>query len=573
MKNKELSRRQMRWVQKLVNFNFKIMYCSGKQNIKVDALTRWVNSVSRSFENEWCRYQRTTILTSNRMKIVDLEEKENDESIYWLILEANRINENCILLREVVLKDEAQYEDIKLRNCRVQNKILYRSDLLWVLFNEHLQMKLIQEVHDQSSIDHLEILRTMKIIRRYYYWSSMRKTIDQYIRNCYICQRSKTSQNKFNELLHSLLILEQQWKNIVMNFIIDLSFSKDKNIILTVICKLTKKRHYISCFTDDEKITAEKTAELMLQWIYWIHDLLDFIVSNRDSQFTFILWKSFCKRLDINLRLFTVYHSQINDQSEQVNQNVERYLWFFCLYMQNDWVKLLFMTEFVDNNALFSVIFSISFFLNKDFHSCMSFELDVIKYESFRERLQTAKVENISEHMNKTLKFARESLVKTRKQMMKQVNKHRKEVDYKIESKMFLNERNIVTAKSFKKLNDKMLDSFTNLDLVDSSYKLKLSESMHVHDVFHSDLLRSVVNDLLPGQKNELSDSIVINDEDEWKINDILNSCWYRRWLQYRVKWNDYDNDFNWYNADDDEFMNTQKIVDDFHIQYLNKLC
>jgi len=76
----------------------------------------------------------------------------------------------------------------------------------------------------------------------------------------------------------------------------------------------------------------------------------------------------------------------------------------------------------------------------------MSFEFDVIEYESSRERLQTAKAENISEHMNKTLKFARESLVKTREQMMKQVNKHRKEVDYKIKSKMFLNERNIVTA-------------------------------------------------------------------------------------------------------------------------------
>ncbi len=561
----------MRWVQKLVDFNFKIMYRSDKQNIKVDALTCWVNSVSRSFKNERCRYQRTTILTSNWMKIADLEEKENDESIYQLILEANRINENYILLREVVLKEEAQYKDTKLKDCRVQNEILYRSDFLWVFFDEHLQMKLIREVHDQSSIDHFEILRTMKIIRRYYYWSSMRKTIDWYIWNCYICQRSKTSWDKFNELLHSLLILEQWWKNIVMNFIIDLSSSKGKNVILTVICRLIKKRHYISCFIDDEKITAEKTAELMLQWIYQIHDLLDFIVSNRDSQFTFILWKSLCKRLNINLRLFTVYHSQIDDQSERVNQNVERYLWFFCLYMQNDWAKLLLMIEFVDNNALFSVIFLISFFLNKDFHSHMSFEFNVIEYKSFRERLQTAKVENISEHMNKTLKFARKSLVKTRKQMMKQVNKHRKEVDYNVESKMFLNERNIVTARSFKKLDDKMLDSFTNLDFIDSSYKLKLSESMRVHDVFHSDLLRSVVDNFLSDQKNKLSDSIVINDEDEWEINDILNFRWYRRRLQYKVKWNDYDNDLNWYNADDDEFMNAQKIIDNFHIWYLNK--
>ncbi len=203
-----------------------------------------------------------------------------------------------------------------------------------------------------------------------------------------------------------------------MNFIIDLSFSEDKNVILTVICKLSKKWHYISCSTDDEEITAEKTAELILQWIYWIHDLLDFIVLNRDSKFIFILWKFLCKRLSINLQLFTVYHSQIDDQSEQVNQNVERYLQFFCLYMQNNWAKLLLMIEFVDNNALFSVIFSISFFLNKDFHSHISFELDTIEYESFCERLQATKVENISEHMNKILTFARESLVKTREQMI-----------------------------------------------------------------------------------------------------------------------------------------------------------
>ncbi len=173
--------------------------------------------------------------------------------------------------------------------------------------------------------------------------------------------------------------------------------------------------------------------------------------------------------------------------------------------------------------------------------------------------------------MNKTLIFACETLIKTWEQMMNQANKHKKKINYKIESKMFLNERNIITVRFFKKLNDKMLNSFINLNFINSSYKLKLSEFMHVHDVFHSDLLRSVVDDFLSDQKNEFSDSIVINDEDEWKINDILNSCWYWRWLQYKVKWKNYDNDFNWYNTDDDEFMNTQKIIDDFHIQYLNK--
>ncbi len=194
------------------------------------------------------------------------------------------------------------------------------------------------------------------------------------------------------------------------------------------------------------------------------------------------------------------------------------------------------MIEFVNNNILFSVIFLILFFMNKNFHSCMSFDSDIIEYESTHERLQINRVKNISEQMNKTLIFAREALIKTRDQMMNQANKHRKKINYKIELRVFLNERNIVTARFFKKLNDKMLDSFQIIDFVDSFYKLKLFETMHIHDVFHSELLCFVVNDSLFNQKNEFSKSIVINDENEWKIDDILNSRWYRKRLQYQVK-------------------------------------
>ncbi len=570
MKDKELSRRQMRWVQKLADFNFRIMYWSDKQNIKIDALTRWADIVLRDSEDECIRYQWIIILTSNRMKIADLE-KNISKSIYKQILETNEVDENCTLLREAIAKDETQYEDIKLKNCQIKNEILYHDSQLWVSFNELLQMNLIREMYDQSSVEHSDILRTVKVIKRNYYWSFMRKTIDWYIQNCYICQRFKTSKDKSNDLLQSLLISEQRWQDIAMNFIIDLSDSSEYNAILMIICRLSKERHYISCIIDDEDITVKKTAEMLIQWIYWTYDLSSFIVSDRSSQFISILWKFLCKRLSISLWLFIVYHSQIDDQSERVNQNIKRYLQFFRSYMQNDWFKWLLMIEFVNNNILFTVIFLILFFMNKNFYSCMSFDSDIIEYESTRERLQINRVKNISEQMNKTLIFAHEALIKTQKQMMNQANKHRKKINYEIESKMFLNERNIITARLFKKLNDKMLDSFQIIDFVNSFYKLKLLETMHIHNVFHSELLRFVVDDSLSDQKNEFSKSIVINNENEWKINDILNSWWYRRWLQYQVKWKNYDNDLNWYNADDDEFMNAQKMIDDFHIKYSTK--
>ncbi len=147
MKDKELSKHQMRWVQKLADFNFRIMYRSDKQNIKIDALTRQADVMLRDSEVEHVCYQWITILTLNRMKIADLE-KNISESIYKQILETNEIDENCTLLREAIARDETQYEDIKLKNSRTQNEILYHDSQLWISFNELLQINLICEMHD-----------------------------------------------------------------------------------------------------------------------------------------------------------------------------------------------------------------------------------------------------------------------------------------------------------------------------------------------------------------------------------------------------------------------------------------
>ncbi len=105
MKDKELSRCQMRWVQKFADFNFRIMYQSDKQNIKIDALTHQADVVLRDSENERIHYQWIIILTLNWMKIADLKKNIN-ESIYKQILEINEIDENCMLLREAIAKDE-----------------------------------------------------------------------------------------------------------------------------------------------------------------------------------------------------------------------------------------------------------------------------------------------------------------------------------------------------------------------------------------------------------------------------------------------------------------------------------
>ncbi len=432
---------------------------------------------------------------------------------------------------------------------------------------------LIRKAHDLSINDHSDMNWTLNLLRWSYCWSKMRTTIKRYIRNCYVCRRSKASKDRINELLKSLLIFEQRWQNISLDFIIDLSESDENNAILTVIDRLSKKRHYISCWSDDDEIFAEQTVKLLLTWIFRIHELSRSIVFDRDSQFILIVWKSLCLRLDIKMKLFTDYHSQTDDQTERANQNVKRYLRSYCSYMQDDWFAWLSMTEFVNNNAISSSIEQSTFFLNKNFHPHMSFDSNSIEYEITWARIEAGKAKNIFEHMKQSLALIKQVLTRVRVTMKKQINKHRKKMIYKINDMMFLNSRNITILRSSKKLEDKMLELFKILIEIEHAYRLKLSSTMKIHSKFASNLLRLDSKNSLNEQRNESSDSIVIDDEDEWKMKNILNFKHYERSkrLQYRVNWKKYDVDLHWYNVNESEFEECLKAVNDFHERYLNK--
>lgn len=178
----------------------------------------------------------------------------------------------------------------------------------------------------------------MKLIKRYYHWSDMRKTVNQYVQNCYECKRSKFSKNQKNELLNSLPISDQRWLNISINFITELLTTKDeKNAILNVMNRLLKECHYIACTSDDNEITTEKTLNMLIHWVYRLHDMSAFIVFNCESQFVLIMWRSFCKCMRIQINLSTAFHPETDEQTERANQNVKTFLRIYINEMQNDW--------------------------------------------------------------------------------------------------------------------------------------------------------------------------------------------------------------------------------------------
>ncbi len=399
MKNKQLSRWQVNYLNILSKFNFQIIFRSGKMNTKVDALTQMsLANVSESAQQLEDHFQ--TILTLDRVDVLLIESKAN---LYQQVCMINQMNEFYDEYKQAMNENKLKFHIIKLKNCEIIDSVLFRKDLLWVLENMH--MKLLQKIHDQLSIFHLNNKRTIDLIQQFYYWSDHWDTVRQYIWNCHVCQRSKVSRNSINELHHFLLISQERWKDIAMNFITELLLSEDYNIICTIICYLIKECHYVFCHWKDNDISVEETIWIMLWNVYRLHDLLSSIVSNRDFQFISTMWKSLCRWLRITVSLFTVYHSEINDQLKWVNQDVECKLRIYCNYMQNDWVKWISMMKFSDNFNIFSIISMISFYFNKDFHSRMNFNSDTTDYEIIHKRLKVRKADDIVIQMKELLSF------------------------------------------------------------------------------------------------------------------------------------------------------------------------
>ncbi len=176
--------------------------------------------------------------------------------------------------------------------------------------------------------------------------------------------------------------------------------------------------------------------------------------------------------------------------------------------------------------------------------------------------------------MKKLLSFNHQQLKKTKLIIEAQINKHRRDVIYKIDDWVWLFFRNVKIMRSCKDLKDKQLKSYQITVKAKVFYHLHLSVSMkHLHSMFSLKLLQSYSEDSLSEQHAKLLRLIIIDDDNDehWKIDDILNFRRYQDWIQYKIKWKDLDKDDEWYYVNKDEFNNFKKVLNEFHMLYSRK--
>ena len=109
--------------------------------------------------------------------------------------------------------------------------------------------------------------------------------------------------------------------------------------------------------------------------------------------------------------------------------------------------------------------------------------------------------------------YIREKLNKTQLIMVEQLNRYKKDITFKKNDFVYFNIKNIIIDKLFKKLNSKMFDLFKVIFVIDSSYKLKLSEIIKIYNVFHFKFFNLAVINSLFNQKNPFFKIIIIKNK------------------------------------------------------------
>ena len=335
---------------------------------------------------------------------------------------------------------------------------------------EIIRSEVISRHHNDLLVGHFGIDKTRELVGRKYYWPSLRKDVENYVKRCDICLASKTVRHKPYGDLQSLLVLTHRWKDLSMDFGTGLSLSadwKDDNYdsIVVIVDRLTKMLHYkpVKVIID-----APGLAEVIIDVVVRHHGLPDSIVTDRGLLFTSKFWSSLCYFLGVKRRLSTAFHPQTDGQTKRQNSTMEAYLRAFVNFEQNDWARLLPMAEFAYNNAKNASTGHTPFELNCGFHPRMSYEEDVDP------RSQSKSADELSVELRELMIVCRENLHHAQELQKRGHNKEVNPRSYAPGDKVWLNSKYIKTKRN-RKLEAKFFGPFRILHPIGKQvYKLEL---------------------------------------------------------------------------------------------------
>ena len=396
--------------------------------------------------------------------------------------------------------------------------------------------------HDDS---HSNFVRCYDKIAVFYYIRDLFRYLRNFLKHCLKCQTYQTRRHKFYDSLQSIFISNILFHTIIIDFILTLSKSRvdQFDCVMSISCKYFKRIMLVS----------NKNTWTVAQWNHVLLDRLDMtdwklskvIISNRDRKFLSNMWIVMFTRLKIKLLYSIVYHFQIDDLFERINQTVEIVLRFliFTLKYFDFWLEVLSHVQRDFNNSA-----STDSFPNEivyDFTSVQTIDLAkfVVIFELSLTKRRFITRQNASDvivfdQMNAKFHYDRKHEFMFMKQ--KDVTLIKLHKSYNIFS---------ITNKKY---DQQFVEFFTIIEKIDRLiYRLNIFSNWFIHFVFSVAQLKrcsSFSIDFFKRSKSNHFDFVFVNGDTVnvkfFELSRIINKRMIKkRNIEYFVEWKSYESE------------------------------
>jgi len=403
---------------------------------------------------------------------------------------------------------------------------MLKEKKVYVPKDEKLRAEIIRLHYNAPMGGHGGQWKTTELVTRNFWWLGVSREVKQYVEGYNMCQRNKNqTQGPVSKLMPNS-ILEKPWSHISANFITKLPLVQEYNSILVVVDRLTKMVHFIPT---TEKTTVERLARLFRDNVWKLHGLPESIISDRRPQFTAGVMRELNTILEIDSKLSMAFHPQTDGQTEQMNQELEQYLRMFIDHHQEQWPEWLETTEFAYNNKLQTSTKVLPFKANSGQDPHIGFEL--------RKKGKFEEADKFVERMQEIQEEAKAVLKKTQVNMKRYMDRHRREAEeYQVGDLVLLSTKDLkyqMTGRRTEKLTERFVGFYKVKSIVSTNtIELELPSTVKIHPVVNVSRVHKYIGQV-EGQKKEKQQPVIIEEEEEWEVEKIMN----KRRVQGRDKY------------------------------------
>jgi hypothetical protein len=159
---------------------------------------------------------------------------------------------------------------------------LWFKNRLVVPRRETFKKNILDEAHMSRYSIHLGSTKMYHDLRKQFWWTRMKREIARYVSECDTCRKVKADYMKPGGLLQPLNILDWEWDDISINFIVGLPMTARKfDLIWVIVHRFTKSAHFVPINTCYD---AQKYAKIHFSHVLFLHGVPKTIISDRGSQ-------------------------------------------------------------------------------------------------------------------------------------------------------------------------------------------------------------------------------------------------------------------------------------------------